>query len=399
MTINQGYTITDSISIAGQTYVMGHNPNAPDPYVTWLAREDGGYTFGHYLATEESARKDLFKRALEVLPEHESQAIVLDNLSDEDRAAIEEDGRMEIRLGDIEACLLDGDLGFDEAQVSTIMADESFITKALHRYHNIDHSNENEALAESLADLIKEKFPHYMPQEATTTLKISPEEMSILNDVLSLTEKELCAKYGELDPGEGLLIFFKDVESPTKTAHLRLEIEPRVNQDDENLIHLYVSTGRHLQMDEAKRTYHNVASLEQVFSIQDKNGFTWNLDIHADERLRRIGKEFTFTTDSDSPEYTSRIGEFCIVERLLTKEENETTLSGGLMWKARFEDGTVLDVWDHELKLPRTIQFDLDINPEQKKPIQPQPLDNLLTSAQQRVAQNGMPTSPHEPQL
>ena len=59
-----GYTITERIQVGQKLFVLGENPNAVSPFVTWQ-RFDGrtGYDWGHYYQSLEKALADLHKRA------------------------------------------------------------------------------------------------------------------------------------------------------------------------------------------------------------------------------------------------------------------------------------------------------------------------------------------------
>jgi len=61
---NANYTITDRIQVGKMTFVLGENPNAPAPFVTWQKMEGrSGYDLGHYMTDRDSAVKDLHRRA------------------------------------------------------------------------------------------------------------------------------------------------------------------------------------------------------------------------------------------------------------------------------------------------------------------------------------------------
>ena len=60
-TVN-GYFIVDSVTLNNNTFVMGYNPNAPQPYATWQ-KSDDEYSLGHYFSNELKAKCDLLKRA------------------------------------------------------------------------------------------------------------------------------------------------------------------------------------------------------------------------------------------------------------------------------------------------------------------------------------------------
>jgi len=59
-----GYMITDRIPVRDKVFVLAHNPNAVQPFVTWQSRNDRpGYDWGHYWADRSDARTDYFRRA------------------------------------------------------------------------------------------------------------------------------------------------------------------------------------------------------------------------------------------------------------------------------------------------------------------------------------------------
>ena len=63
--INAGYEIVKRSRTADGDIVLGYNPNAPDPYVTWKYKNDYGYYHGHYFADEDRAVRDFKKRVRE----------------------------------------------------------------------------------------------------------------------------------------------------------------------------------------------------------------------------------------------------------------------------------------------------------------------------------------------
>ena len=44
---NCGYTIVQSLTIGDCEFVLGHNPEAPNPYVTWKCSNGDYYFWGH----------------------------------------------------------------------------------------------------------------------------------------------------------------------------------------------------------------------------------------------------------------------------------------------------------------------------------------------------------------
>ena len=61
--INAGYAIVSDIVVGEFEFVLGHNPKAPSPFVTWEYSPRGGYYWGHYFEDENDAVFDLLERA------------------------------------------------------------------------------------------------------------------------------------------------------------------------------------------------------------------------------------------------------------------------------------------------------------------------------------------------
>jgi len=60
-----GYVITDRMPAREKVFVMGHNPNAVQPWVTWQSYPDNpsNFDWGHYWNNRSDAWGDLFRRA------------------------------------------------------------------------------------------------------------------------------------------------------------------------------------------------------------------------------------------------------------------------------------------------------------------------------------------------
>ena len=59
-----GYMITRRIPARDKVFVVGHNPDAGQPWVTWQGRDDRpGYDLGHYFSNGSDAWSDCFRRA------------------------------------------------------------------------------------------------------------------------------------------------------------------------------------------------------------------------------------------------------------------------------------------------------------------------------------------------
>ena len=63
--IVHGYLITDRMPVGDKVFVMAHNPNAAQKYVTWQGYKDKslGYDWGHYWNDRSEAWTDCFRRA------------------------------------------------------------------------------------------------------------------------------------------------------------------------------------------------------------------------------------------------------------------------------------------------------------------------------------------------
>lgn len=59
-----GYTITDRMPVGNIVFVLAHNPEAAQPWVTWQGSKSSlGYDWGHYWSNRSDAWTDCFRRA------------------------------------------------------------------------------------------------------------------------------------------------------------------------------------------------------------------------------------------------------------------------------------------------------------------------------------------------
>lgn len=68
--VHQGYAIIDRMQAGAVEFVLGENPRAPQPYVTWrhtIGDAPTDFYWGHYLNTYPQAKADLKKRAQEYI--------------------------------------------------------------------------------------------------------------------------------------------------------------------------------------------------------------------------------------------------------------------------------------------------------------------------------------------
>lgn len=61
--VNQGYEIIESRIVGSTEFVIGHNPNAPNPYVCWHYKNGTDYFWGSYCNTLKAARQKMNERA------------------------------------------------------------------------------------------------------------------------------------------------------------------------------------------------------------------------------------------------------------------------------------------------------------------------------------------------
>ena len=59
---NGGYEIIESCTIGSNELVIGHNPNAPNPYVCWYCKGGNNYFWGYYCNDISAAREKLNER-------------------------------------------------------------------------------------------------------------------------------------------------------------------------------------------------------------------------------------------------------------------------------------------------------------------------------------------------
>jgi hypothetical protein len=63
--IVHGYVITNRMPVGDKVFVMEHNPEAVQKFVTWQGYEDKsrGYDYGHYWSNRSDAMNDYLNRA------------------------------------------------------------------------------------------------------------------------------------------------------------------------------------------------------------------------------------------------------------------------------------------------------------------------------------------------
>lgn len=82
---NCGYTIVQSLTIGDSEFVLEHNPEAPNPYVTWKCSNGDYYFWGHYSNDRMAADRDLLTRAGQELERLEQRMGIQPKNKDKER--------------------------------------------------------------------------------------------------------------------------------------------------------------------------------------------------------------------------------------------------------------------------------------------------------------------------
>lgn len=62
---NEGYIITNQLTVGSNEFVLGVHEAAPNQFVTWQCKDGKDYFWGHYYTDLLSAQKDFCTRALD----------------------------------------------------------------------------------------------------------------------------------------------------------------------------------------------------------------------------------------------------------------------------------------------------------------------------------------------
>ena len=60
--INGGYEIIEGCTVGSTEIVIGHNPDATNPYVCWYCKNGTDYFWGYYVNEMSAAREKLMER-------------------------------------------------------------------------------------------------------------------------------------------------------------------------------------------------------------------------------------------------------------------------------------------------------------------------------------------------
>lgn len=371
--INQGYKITDHISVDGEHYALGEHikQGVPSPYVVWMTDEEmSSFYFGHYFTEKTDAIADMVKRATYRLFREDEIPLSVDFLAENAIEALnnrfaEDQAKETIR--EVLMDVLDLDIENNPAQLTEdeIMEAPGFWELAKQAYDNLDHSEENYALRQSLADILM-AHPEILPTEVEqlhSVVKIPPEMALMLQDILSIPSAAVPDKYGPLNDDKIISFEFSfenDMKAnltltPEYSSYANKKLSDRgtpfvildVLDEDGYLLH---SQSYHPETENPTGN----GSMTGKYEVSFKS-FTLTLELQEDESLRRTGNTFVFHASTESEPYRQHDGETCTICRALTPAEHDV-LCTGLMWDAEFPNGDRLHVYDEELALPEPVQ-------------------------------------------
>lgn len=396
---NAGYKLIEELSFSNKHYVLGHKPNAPAPYVTWEANESKAAFFrGHYFTDKEPALLDLFHRVGKDLHLEGGKTLGIALLTEQDHAMLQMQYLEASQRDSVCALLQDllnskDDCSYD---YNALIADPDFMSEAISLYNAIDHSSENEAFTDNLENIL-DAFPQYKQEispipvflQNPETTRLSPEEASLMNDLLKRPSAEIPDIYGpfgesfdftyQLNNGFIAYLEILPTYDPMKPNQLSAteppHVQARITNEQGQTVYQETFLARDLNH-----------SLTGTHQLKDNNGHTFlTLSIQEDESLRRIDKQFVFDCSGGDEHYMKHNGELCTVKRGLTGKESDILING-LMWEAEFPDGDKLHVFDYELTMPA------------REVSQKLPLSQQIDSAQDKLNPDTANLSDPEPE-
>lgn len=266
-------------------------------------------------------------------------------LSEKDLVDLRSDFELSARKAHIEKVLddLTDELHLTEDHKSLILQNEEFIsamtdTWECGRYNYAEEVFYRE-LERSIKDAFRYEFPELLPHQLESTVKVAPEQMALINDLLGKTADELAAKYGAIgDTPSFNFIFNQDTSGSVQVCipnegKSYLQVQLHTAGDE------YIPPRDLLQVD------HNPGK----FTIQDSSGMTFTMYLIEEPYLRRVGNQFEFSCNSNQEIFKRHDRELCTILRSLEPKVECQPLAGGQMYMAKFPDGTEFAVFDDEL--------------------------------------------------
>lgn len=246
--------------------------------------------------------------------------------------------------------------GLDTKIASRLMQDENFMSDSLDMIHAAMQEYLNSVSAR-LFGMVKGEYQDIAYRDADSltsrlsqdkessspfhaTLKLPPEQLAVFNDVVTMNANQLYEKYGPFGDDFDFTVDFSD----GLYAYIKLHLPAEDSFKDQVSMYLCcngVPVGGY-------QTYDDLNTFEGTFQLKHKDGQTFTLDIMQDEQQRRIGNTFIFYANTTDPEITQYNGKRCTILSQIGKEDNDV-LCSGILYKAYFEDGGTVHVFDAEL--------------------------------------------------
>lgn len=238
-------------------------------------------------------------------------------------------------------------LSIDKETLAEHMNDEESLGDAVSRELKWLHDSGMYVDTWSFAqdDSITPQQPSREPLATEGVLKLPPEKVDMLNYCLTHDMTDIADQYGAIgDDPQVWFDFTPDIEAILTVlilegrSQLQLELMQKGEPYAEPML---------MQRD----------TLDGSYTINAKDGTVFTLSVEKDPEQQRKGHSFTFHTDAtDLPKTAAYFnGKTCtVLEQVEPKLEYEPLAIGEMMWRVKFPDGEILDVYDDELRsIPR----------------------------------------------
>ena len=236
-------------------------------------------------------------------------------------------------------------LSINKETLAEHMADEASLGDAISRELKWLHDSGMYVDSWSFAQDDPTSQPEHEPLVTEGVLKLPPEKVDMLNYCLTHNMNEIADQFGAIgDDPQVWFDFTPDIEAILTVlilegrSQLQLELMHKGEPYAEPML---------MQRD----------TLDGSYTFTAHDGVTFTLTVEKDPEQQRVGRTFTFHTDDPSMKKTAQIfnGKTCtVLEQVDPKLHYEPLSIGEMMWRVRFSDGPILDVYDHELQpIPR----------------------------------------------
>lgn len=236
-------------------------------------------------------------------------------------------------------------LSINKETLAEHMADEASLGDTISRELKWLHDSGMYVDSWSFAQDDPTSQPEHEPLVTEGVLKLPPEKVDMLNYCLTHNMNEIADQFGAIgDDPQVWFDFTPDIEAILTVlilegrSQLQLELMHKGEPYAEPML---------MQRD----------TLDGSYTFTAHDGVTFTLTVEKDPEQQRLGRTFTFHTDDPSMKKTAQIfnGKTCtVLEQVDPKLHYEPLSIGEMMWRVRFSDGPILDVYDHELQpIPR----------------------------------------------